>query len=261
MSAKHAVDALERRAPFLEGVGDRFSGYSVVGLPFRSGHILALRRFPASSLGPGYTSVWHRDPAGRWTFYSTVPPELSCARYFGGQVDRNVVTPIDIAWQDPMRFRVAVGTVIEWHVALRASLTSRMLNLVAAAIPERVWQHPALLRLLGLTAQATLATGRLNLTGLTPNGHRFTANPRRCWPIASTHAVVGGVDLGPAGPLPEQAALGDLLIPQAGVFAVARARFAQPLDRARVRSSCAFAEERKPIASAPSRAADRPARL
>src|SRR5207248_4755244 len=25
--------------------------------------------FPASSIGPGYRSVWHRDPHGRWTVY------------------------------------------------------------------------------------------------------------------------------------------------------------------------------------------------
>ena len=228
MSAKHTIEALEHGAAFLEGAGDRFSGYSVVGLPFRSGHVLALRRFPASSLGPGYTSVWHRDPAGRWTFFSTVSPELSCARYFGGQVDRNVVTSIDIEWLDPMRFRVVGGAALEWHVALGASLRTRALNLVAGAIPERAWQMPAFLRLLGLTAKAALGTGRLNLTGLTPNGHRFIANPRRLWLIESSHAVVDGEHIGPAGPLTEQAALGDLLIPQKGVFAVARARFEQP---------------------------------
>jgi hypothetical protein len=34
----------------------------LMGLPLASGHILAMRRFPASSVGPGYTSVWHRGP-------------------------------------------------------------------------------------------------------------------------------------------------------------------------------------------------------
>lgn len=32
--------------------------------------------FPASSIGPGYTSVWHRDPGGTWTFYSEASGEL-----------------------------------------------------------------------------------------------------------------------------------------------------------------------------------------
>ena len=56
------------------------------GVSFASGHVLALRCFPASSIGPGYTSLWHRDPDGRWTFYATVPPAQSCARYFGRDI-------------------------------------------------------------------------------------------------------------------------------------------------------------------------------
>ena len=48
---------------------ERFAGYGVMGLPFASGHALGMRRFPASSVGPGYTSVWHRSPGGGWTFY------------------------------------------------------------------------------------------------------------------------------------------------------------------------------------------------
>jgi hypothetical protein len=42
-----------------EGTEERFSGYGVMGLPFRSGHVLGLRRFAASSLGRGY-AVWRR---------------------------------------------------------------------------------------------------------------------------------------------------------------------------------------------------------
>jgi hypothetical protein len=75
------VDALERAAELPPGSEERFSGYGVMGLPFRSGHVLGLRRFPASSIGPGYRSVWHRDPAGRWTFYQDQPAELACTRH------------------------------------------------------------------------------------------------------------------------------------------------------------------------------------
>ena len=53
---------------------EHFSGWGIMGLPFRSGHILGLRRFPATSIGPGYTSLWHRDPAGTWTFYADAQP-------------------------------------------------------------------------------------------------------------------------------------------------------------------------------------------
>jgi hypothetical protein len=231
MSARRIIEALERNAPLLDGAGDRFSGYAIIGLPFESGHVLALRRFTASSIGPGYTSLWHRDPSGRWTFYSTVPPDMSCARYFGDEVERNVVTPIDITWLDSMRFTVVVGTALRWHVALGTSPTSCILNTIAAVIPERAWQMPAALRLMAFAARAMLRTGRLNLTGRTPNGHRFIGNPRRLWLIESSDAIVEGINVGPVGPLASQASLGDFWLPQRGVFAVALTRLEQPASR------------------------------
>jgi hypothetical protein len=231
MLARHIIEAIECDAPLPDGVGDRFSGYGIVGLPFQSGHVLALRRFPASSIGPGYTAVWHRNPSDRWTFYSTVPPEVSCARYFGGEVARNVMTPIDIVWVDSMRFTVFVGTAVRWHVTLGTSLATGLFNTLAGAIRVHLWKQPAVPRLMGLVAKATLGTGRLNLTGLTPNGYRFIGELQRWWLIESSHAVVDGVRLGPAGPLVKQASLGDFLIPKRGLFAVDRTRFEQPPNR------------------------------
>jgi hypothetical protein len=75
------VADLERRPELTPGAGERFFGYGVMGLPFRSGHVLGLRRFPASSIGPAYRSVWHRDPDGRWTFHQDQPAELACTRW------------------------------------------------------------------------------------------------------------------------------------------------------------------------------------
>jgi hypothetical protein len=75
---------------------ERVSGYGVMGLPFRSGHVLGLRRWTASSLGEGYTSIWHRDSAGRWTFYQSAPAEIACTRYFGADVERVQIGPIAI---------------------------------------------------------------------------------------------------------------------------------------------------------------------
>jgi hypothetical protein len=231
MNARSVIETFERDAAVVDGAGDRFSGYAIMGVPFQSGHVLALRRFSASSIGPAYTAVWHLDPLGRWTFYSTVAPDLSCARYFGAQVERNVVAPIDIAWVDSTRFRVVVGATIEWHVALSTSLATWTLNAVARAIPERAWHRPVVRRFMGVAARVTLNTGPLNLTGRTPNGHRFIANPRQLWLIESSHAVVDGVSVGPTGPLATPACLGDLLLPRRGLVTVARFHFERPLNR------------------------------
>lgn len=77
------AETLENTPGRLDAQRERFRGYGVMGLPFESGHVLGLRRFPVSSIGPGYTSIWHRSPDGRWSFWSTTAPEVSCARYTG----------------------------------------------------------------------------------------------------------------------------------------------------------------------------------
>lgn len=80
---------------------ERVSGYGVMGLPFRSGHVLGLRRWTASSVGDRFTSIWHRDPQGSWTFYESVNCDVACSRYFGSDVERAQVVPIDVEWEDP----------------------------------------------------------------------------------------------------------------------------------------------------------------
>ena len=223
MEPREIIQKIEKSASLPPGKGDRFAGYAVIGLPFRSGHVLALRRFPASSVGPGYTSVWHRSPAGNWTFYSTVPPEQGCSRYFGGQIQQDVVGPIDIVWIGPAQFRVLIGDALRWEVTLTESLLSRLMNALARLVPEAWWQKRIMLKVMGHAAQLVLGTGKMNLAGRTPNGHEFIANPQQVWLIDSSHAVVNELDVGPVGPLNQQASLNEFLIPQRGVFAVARA--------------------------------------
>lgn len=80
-----------------------------MGLPFTSGHVLAMRRFPASSIGPGYHSVWHRDPAGRWTFYQDRPPEQACTRYFGEDVEDVRQGAVRLDWTGPRELEIDAG--------------------------------------------------------------------------------------------------------------------------------------------------------
>ena len=74
-TARETIERLEEEAPLPSGRGERFAGWGVLGQPFVSGHVLALRRFVRSSVGPGYTSVWHRTPDGKWWFVQDAPPE------------------------------------------------------------------------------------------------------------------------------------------------------------------------------------------
>jgi hypothetical protein len=228
MAPRQIIDQIEANAALPAGNGDRFAGYAVMGLPFRSGHVLALRRFPVSSVGPGYTSVWHRDPNGTWTFYSTVNPGLACSRYFGRDIMYNVITPIDLEWTGPAQFHVNIGTILHWEVALTESLLSRLMNAAASLIRDDWWQRKSLLKAMGAAARFALGAGKVNLSGRTPNGHEFMANPQRVWLVDSSHAIINGLDLGPPGALTPQARLNEVLIPQRGLFAVARAFLRAP---------------------------------
>jgi len=211
------------------GTDVTFCGYGVMGLPFSSGHVLALRRFPASSLGYGYSSVWHRTPAGRWTFWSDVAPQTSCARYFGEAIDEATRASITMRWTGPWAFQVTVDDVLDWQVALQPSPATVAMNLAAQLLTDGMWRSPRVLRAMGAVARDLLGVGRIALTGNVPNGQRFFVNPRRIWRVSGSAASVRGVDLGTPGPLHVQAALGDFAIPQQGIFAIGRSFF-EPFD-------------------------------
>jgi hypothetical protein len=228
MQPREIIRQIETNPALPAGDGDRFAGYAVMGLPFCSGHVLALRRFPASSVGPGYTSVWHRDPDGAWTFYSTVTPELGCSRYFSHEISHNIVAPIGIEWTRPAQFTLTIGTTLHWEISLAESLSTRLMNKASGFVPDAWWHRKSFLHAMGAAAGFVLGIGKMNLAGETPNGNEFVANPQHVWLIDSSRAVLNGQDLGPAGPLSRQARLNDVLIPQRGLFAVARAFLQTP---------------------------------
>jgi hypothetical protein len=222
------VEALERQPELPPAPGERFSGYGVMGMPFRSGHVLGLRRFPASSIGPGYRSVWHRDPGGRWTFYQDQPAEIACTRYFGAEVDEVREGPVRIEWSGSHRFEVHAGDgALEWEVELESTPVTHLLNAVGSLLPLRAWRARPVLAVMSRVAGPALSAGRVRLEGETPNGQRFVANPLTIW-VATGRAGVDGVDVGEPGPAPEQAQLEDFAIPQRGLFVIGRAFFSDP---------------------------------
>jgi hypothetical protein len=222
------VEDIERHPKLPPGSEERFFGYGVMGLPFRSGHVLGLRRFPASSIGPGYRSIWHRDLDGRWTFYQDQPAELACTRYFGAEVDEVRQGPIRIDWTGPRGFEVRAGDgELEWMVEVGSTPVTRALNGLGSVLPVRAWRSTAVLSVMSRVAGIALRTDRVRLSGLAPNGQRFVANPRAVWVATASRATVAGADLGEMGPAPEQAQLRDFAIPQRGMFVIGRAFFSE----------------------------------
>ncbi len=51
MTAPGELAAALERSDLPPGEGERFAGYGIMAQPFRSGHVLALRRFPHTSIG------------------------------------------------------------------------------------------------------------------------------------------------------------------------------------------------------------------
>ncbi len=229
---REAVEAMQDHPRLADGDDERFSGYGVMGVPFAGGHYLALRDMVASSVGPAYRTVWHRDPQGRWRIHTNRAPEHSCPRYFSSAVEVVPEDRIDVAWTDDRTLAVTIADTLSWRIEVGASPATRVLTAMGTALPEAGWNSRAVLAAMGPMARTMLHAGRIRLEGASPNGPRFRAAPLQLWRLTDTRASYRGEDLGRPGPLDEQPHLGDMWLPQRGVFFVGRARFTPPVENA-----------------------------
>ena len=137
LTPRDAAQAIIDRPVLWSGTEERFAGYGIMGQPFDSGHYLALRHFPATSIGAGYCSVWHRNPEGEWTFYATSPAERSCARYFSAAAKAAVRVPIDLGWDGPGSLRVRIPDVLSGGSSLPPAASPACSTGSAAISPRR----------------------------------------------------------------------------------------------------------------------------
>ena len=211
--ARHQPAVLPRR------VGrDDVAGFTVVGQPFASGDLLCLRVFPASTFGPGYASVWHRAPDGRWTVYTNGAPELSCPRFVGAAASRVVETPVEVRWTGSSDIAVAVpGEQMLWTLHLGVTPVTRLMNAMMAAMPERLFRSDTVLAAMSLMSTLMLAAGRLRLWGHVPNRQWYQAAPRAVWVVTQSAATLAGRSVGVPSPLAAQALLGSVPMPQRGL--------------------------------------------
>jgi len=227
-SPQHAAAHQHTTQPPRDGA-DTVTGCGVMGVPFESGDYLALRRWPVSSFGPGYTSVWHRTAQGEWTIYADAPPEVSCARFMSSAVSTVVTLPITMRWTGADYLHIDAPPRIEWTVRFGPSTATRALSRMAGMLPAPVWRSDRALWLLGGIAGVALGTGTVQMTGITPNGHRFRVHPLRLWMVRDSRAHVDGVPTGPPR-LPEHTArIGPVRLPRRGLFfAETSAEFTPP---------------------------------
>jgi len=217
---------LDARIRVPRGKQERFAGYGIMGIPFASGHVLAMRRFRSSSLGAGYSSVWHRTADGEWIFYVDVEPSLACPRYFGSALAETVVADIRVAWVASHELEISIPAArLDWSIKLAATPTTQAINWIGRRIPDRLWHSKSLLSLMSGVAGRLLDAGHVALHGRVPNGQRFIVNPRLLWSVADSTAVWRGADLGRPHPLDSQVRLGDFWIPNRGIFAAGEGYF------------------------------------
>ncbi|MDJ0313564.1 hypothetical protein [Arthrobacter sp. H35-D1] len=222
---RQSVTAAAAGPRLVQGADERFTGYGVMGVPYASGHYLVLRDMLASSLGTACRSIWHRDPTGRWTTFTTADPAVSCPRYFGSVAEVEQVPSIVVSWRDDWRVHATMGTRLSWRLALKATSATRAMTTMGAVMPQRAWNSDAVLGSMGPMAGGVLRSGRVRLHGRTPNGQGFKAAPLQVWRVIDGDAELDGTSLGALGPLAEQSRLGDFWLPQRGLFFVGQARF------------------------------------
>lgn len=220
MNAHKIIQQLESNSSLPNSNDERFKGYGVMGLPFRSNHLLALRRFAKTSVGPVYNSVWHRNPEGEWTIYSNQPPQYSCSRFFGSAAKQSVQTEVEINWPDDDTIDVAINEVdFKWHINLMTTWRTEMMNSMGKIMPAAAWKNKAVLSVMSSVASRVFGIGKVSLYGYVPNGQTFIANPYLMWEIHESTASMAGKDFGLPGKLKEQVKLGDFWLPQKGLFA------------------------------------------
>ena len=208
------------------------------GLPFDSGHVLALRVFPESAFGP-YCSVWHREPSGRWSIYVDGPRlDAACPRYYGAACDHTGYAHIGITWTGPASVRVMMDSPsLDWTLTASSTRFLSVLNTISAALPLATWRPRFLVRARERLASG-LGMGRLEISGVMPSGHTGTFMPKRMYFVDDSQATFEGLNLGRPVQAKDSPRIGDVPLPARGVLAIGQAvwEILDPTEYQRTRS-------------------------
>jgi hypothetical protein len=220
-SALAGLPAVHKRAPWPGH--EHVKGWGVFGLPFDSGHVLALRVFPESDFGP-YRTVWHRDPAGNWSIYVDGPRlDTACPRYYGAACTSTAFASIELTWTGPASLRVLMDSPsLAWTLTATDTPTLRVLNAISARLPLSSWRPRALLHARERLARL-LGMGKLQLAGTMPSGHVGVLMPQHMYFVDDATAMLDGVELGRPTHVEPNPTIGDVALPARGVLAIGQA--------------------------------------
>jgi hypothetical protein len=206
-------------------------GWGVFGLPFASGHVLALRVFPDNDFSP-YRTLWHRRPDGRWSIYVDGQRlETACPRYYGAACALTAFSRIGVEWTGPASLHITMDEPkLEWTLTAYETPILRIANAVSSLMPLWTWRPPSLLRARELMAARVLGMGDIKLSGTMPSGHVGTLMPERMYFIDAATATLDGEPLGRPAQMIPNPRIGDVTLPARGVLAIGQAMW-QILDR------------------------------
>lgn len=204
-------------------------GFAVMSLPFASGHVLASRFIPQSDFGP-YSTLWLRQPDGRWSIHVDGPMlEVACPRYWGPAATESTFAAIDLTWTGPNTARVTVDEpALEWTFSMSQDRLLAVVNAVNAALPLASWRPRALVAAREWLGEHLLGLGRSDLSGRLPGGMPGTMMPGRVYRIHESTARLDGVDLGAPVRADRPPRFGDFALPSVPLFAVGEAHVETP---------------------------------
>lgn len=216
---------MERRRSSGAGNGEHYTGYGAPALAFRSGDVLAFHRVTASSAGPPFVELWHRDPDGRWTFHATVSPGRCIARHFTDPLTGVRSDDIEVRWTDDSALAVTARHArIRLALRLAGAPVASAASAMAAMVPQSVWSLPLAVRAASTLAGSSMMSGLLPVQGTTTAGDTFLIRPLRFWQVDGVACVLGGRDPGPLEPLTGTGP-GGLGLPRTPTFMAARLAF------------------------------------
>ena len=195
-------------------------GWGVFGLPFDSGHILALRVFPENDFG-SYRTVWHRPPSGGSSIHvDGARLDTACPRYYGTACNQTGFAKIAVTWTGPSTLRVTMDTPsLDWTLTASSTTLLDLINAISATLPIATWKPRYMVRARELMGEA-LGMGHMQLSGMMPSGHAGILMPKRMYFIESSRAVLDGVDLGRPTHLLVNPSIGGVRLPARGVLAI-----------------------------------------
>lgn len=209
-------------------------GWGVFGLPFDSGHVLALRVFPENDFSP-YRTVWHRDPEGRWSIYVDGDSvDTACPRYYGPACSTVAHATIRLDWTGPASLHVTVDApALDWTLTARQTPMLRAMNAISPRLPLGSWRSPRFVRAREVMARRALGLGDIRMSGTMPSGHAGILMPERMYFIDDSTAVLEGEDLGRPTQVTPNPDIGGVPLPARGVLAIGQGAWQildQPLD-------------------------------